>query len=197
MALWTSSASSSEVNMRVSAVRVVDYFDQSELPVPGAAGLDELLGRQAAEKTIEQISPNVEFVRPHRLLLRVEFTSTLDLRAAARDAAVSLHSYFCGRPKDFVVISGPAVYSNGEPIRPRNVHYGSGEGDLYYFFANVARKESPLSKPPQRSFDLRTKPEDICFYVAESGPLGVTYKSDVARVLATDIAAAFEATSSR
>jgi len=186
------SAPPKEMNIRFSAVRVVDYFDQRELPVPSTAGLDELVGGQAAERAAAQISPLAGKKRPHRLLLRVAFTSTVHLQGIARsEVVVFIHTYFCNRPADFVVISGPRVYSDSDAKGLSDKVRPSDEPEEYYFFANVTRSESPLSKPPQRGFDLRTKPEDICFYLTVSGTTGLTYKSDVARVPVTEVEAAF------
>ena len=186
------SAPSNGMTIRFSAVQVVDYFDQPELPVPSTAGLEALVGRQTAERVVAQISPQDEMSRPHRLLLKVSFTSSVHLKAIARsDTVVFVHTYFCNRPADFVVISGPAVYSNRDASGMSDTVRPSNEPEEHHFFASVTRNESPLSKPPQRGFDLHAHPEDICFYLTVAGMTGLIYQSDVARVPATEIEAAF------
>src|SRR6267142_106107 len=186
------SAAAREADMHILAIRVVDYHDQHEMPVPHAAGFEELIGRKALANAPAQMLSKTETERPHRLLLRIEFDSTVDLWEVARkDSVVFLHSYFCANPDNFAVISSPTVYSNGEPIRPSKTLDRSDatkQEKKYYFYANVARQESPLSNPPQRAFNLRTNPEDVCFYITgSSGIAGRTYKSGVARIARAEV----------
>src|SRR5437016_5548279 len=87
-----------EADIGFRSIRVVDYHDQLEIAVPRIAGLEELVGRQQAERAAESVAPNGSSERPHRLLLRVEFTSKVNLwTIAQRDAVLFLHSFFCSR----------------------------------------------------------------------------------------------------
>ena len=171
------------------SARLVDYHDQQELPVPRSAGLEELVGRQQADQVASIVHPQEPSERPHRPLLRIEFKSSVDLRAIAnRNATVFLHSYFCSHQNDFVVLSGPTVYVDGEAIRARetkteNSADGSpGQEFTYYFYVNALRKESRNSRPPQMGFDLRVTAENICFYVTGSGASGLIYTSSIALI---------------
>jgi hypothetical protein len=169
------------------SARLVDYHDQQELPVPRSAGLEELIGRQQADQVASIIRPQEPSDRPHRLLLRVEFRSSVDLRAIAnRNATVFLHSYFCSHQNDFAVLSGPTVYVNGEPIRARETKIENSTGGIpgqestYYFYLNALRKENRDSRPPQMGFDLRVTAENICFSITGSGASGLIYTSSIA-----------------
>lgn len=179
-----------------TAVKLVDYHDQQELPVPRSAGLEELIGRTQADRASAIVAPQAPSDRPHRLLLRVDFHSPVDLQAVAnRDAIIFLHSYFCSHQRDFAVLSAPTVYLDGRPIRAESVPHQSmdrvpGQGFSYYFYLNAVRKESRDSKPPQMGFDLRVTPENVCFYVTASGASGLIYTSTPAAVPKEAIAAA-------
>jgi hypothetical protein len=179
------------------SVKAVDYHDQLELPVPALAGLETLVGRQAAERAAATGALPGPQERPHRPLLRVEFRSTKDLWGIARrKAVVFLHSSFCDR-KDFAVLGDPTVYSGGRAVQWTNVPDSAttGSENVYYFYLNVSRRESPKSSPPQVGFDLQASPEDICFYVTGSGFLG--YRSAIATVPKDAISAALRESQSR
>jgi hypothetical protein len=174
----------------IVGVRVVDYHDQSELPLPGLAGLETLVGRDAAEHAPPGLLPTGPIERPHRTLLRVEFRSPDDLwDIARRGQVVFLHSYFCSRKKDFAVLTGPTVYAEGDAIGPPGREPGRDNvhpKQLYYFFVSASRKASPESVPPQIGFDLAVDPQDVCFYIT-----GQHFKSDRGIVSKAVIAAAF------
>jgi hypothetical protein len=108
-------------DLSFTAVRLVDYHDQQELPAPRNAGLEELIGRTQADQASAVVRPEEPSERPHRLLLRVDFDSSVDLQSIAnRNATVFLHSYFCSHQHDFAVLSFPTVYLDGKPIRADN-----------------------------------------------------------------------------
>jgi hypothetical protein len=179
------------------SARLVDYHDQQELPVPRSAGLEELIGRQQADQAASSIAPQEPSARPHRPLLRINFRSSVDLRAIAnRNATVFLHSYFCSHQNDFAVLSAPTVYADGEPIRahePRKEGLTRGipgQDFQYYFYLNVLRKEIRDSRPPQMGFDLRVTAENICFYVTGSGASGLIYTSSIGLISVEAIVAA-------
>jgi hypothetical protein len=180
----------SKANFDIVGVRVVDYHDQSELPLPGLAGLETLVGREAAEHAPSSLSPKGPIERPHRPLLRVEILSPDDLwDVARRGQVVFLHSFFCSRKRDFAVLTGPTVYAGGDAVRPPGrepsrdyIH----KKQMYYFFVTVSRKASPESVPPQIGFDLSIDPQDICFYIT-----GENFRSDIGIVSKAAISAAF------
>jgi hypothetical protein len=177
------------------SARLVDYHDQQELPVPGSAVLEELIGRQQADQAASIVAPLN--ARPHRPLLRIEFRSSVDLRAIAnRNATVFLHSYFCSHQNDFAILSGPTVYAGGEPIRARETKTENSAGGIpgqeftYYFYLNTFRRENRNSRPPQMGFDLRVTAQNICFYVTGSGASGLNYASSIALIPQEAIVAA-------
>jgi hypothetical protein len=174
-------------NVQFRAVRVVDYYDQRELLDPFIAGLERLIGREAAENS--PLRRREE--RPHLLQLRIEFSSTADLWDVAQSGAnVSLEIFFCSRPNDDALIGGPEVYSGGEEILMDERPHGQSAINrerTYYFYADVARKE--YSGSPRIGFDFRSGPEDVCFRVREGWTLWVR-KSDVAHLPRSDIESA-------
>jgi hypothetical protein len=147
--------------------------------------------------TVRVADADAPAMQPHRLLLRVEFHAAENLLSvAAAGKTVFLHSFFCHRPTEFAVLNGPAVYFDGDVVQAA-AYYGkslspdAAEHAVYYFFIDTHRDASPLSKPAQVGFDLRSAAEDICFYVTGSGELGRSYKSNVATIPKSIIAAAF------
>jgi hypothetical protein len=133
----------------------------------------------------------------YRLLLKVEFTSAVDLPQFAmrrRAEEVAAKGYFCERPKDYAVLISPGTYWNGvrlwpnTPIVPAPLTAGSQRRYTYYVFLEVARKDSPEAIPPQIGFDFRLKADDVCFFlVGGSDVLGLRYKSNVVRIPASAI----------
>jgi hypothetical protein len=185
------------VDTTVSSVKVVDYHDQLELPIPGRAGLESLIGRQQADQVAPAITPNESNERPHRFLLRVEFHTSVDLQALAdQNTTIFLHSYFCAHQNDFAVLSAPTVYSNGEPVRAsaknmQKTPSTTAEEHTYYFYLNVNRGDIPKSRPPELGFDLLLHPENVCFHVTASGASGLIYASSGAVIPEATMAAAF------
>jgi hypothetical protein len=176
-------AGSREPDIQFLSVKAVDYHDQLEMPVPALAGLEPLVGREAAERTAVIAGvPGRPMERPHRALLRVEFRSTKDLWGIARrKGVVFLHSSFC-QPNEFAALGDPTVYYRGRAIYWTNLadSASTGSEEVYYFYLSVSRRKSLKDIPPETGFDLRENPEDICFYVTGSGFFG--YKSAIATV---------------
>lgn len=193
---YSSLANIQAADIGFTAVKLVDYHDQQELPAPRNAGLEELIGRTQADLASSVVASQEPSDRPHRLLLRVDFHSSVDLQAIAnRDATIFLHSYFCSHQNDFAVLSAPTVYLDGNPIRADKTAAHSTrpsplQGYAYYFYLNAVRRENRNSKPPQMGFDLRVTPENVCFYVTASGASGLIYTSTSAAVPKEDIVAA-------
>jgi hypothetical protein len=128
---------------------------------------------------------------PHRELMRVEFTTSADLRKAAKYGGkiVFLHSYFCDREDDHVGLGGPGVYVEMKDASAEQ----SVSNDRYIFFLDVSREAQPMSIPPKQGFDLSVASEDICFYVTIHGALITSYTSPVARIPKAAIHQAFAA----
>ena len=185
-----------------TSIRVVDYHDQLELPVPRLAGLETLVGRQQAESALASLPPGGDDERPHRLLMRVDFRADVDLAELAykKNSTVLAISLFCGTDNPDLSIGPPTVYLQGQPLlqgkwgQATQSEASSSPGSReYHFFFNVARRENFKSKPPQRGYDLRRNPEDICFYLTGGNPgwLGFKFKSRVATIPKSEIAEAF------
>jgi hypothetical protein len=195
-ALLLSGCVQKDKSIQFRAVRVVDYYDQRELLAPDAAGLDALIGREAAKNLPPGMVESYE--RPHRLQLRIEFSSTSDLLDVSQQGALlTVEGFFCTHPNDYALVAYSSVYFDGESLLPGESprdQEAIGRERVYYFYANVAAKASPMSGPPEIGFDLRISPEDICFRVeGRRGLLGVVYESKVARVPRADIESAFRA----
>jgi hypothetical protein len=150
-ALLLSGCVQKDKSMRFRAVRVVDYYDQRELLPPSAAGLDALIGREAAQNLPPGMVESNE--RPHRLQLRIEFSSTADLLDVSQQGALlHVEGLFCSHPNDDALLAYSRVYFDGESLLP-----GDSPRDqkairrerVYYFYANVARKASPMSGRPR------------------------------------------------
>jgi hypothetical protein len=106
----------------------VDYYDQRELPVPTLAALDELVGRELPESTLSLLPPGRGSERPHRLLVRVDFRTDVDLAQLAfrRGSTVMAMSFLCGMDNRNTSIGPPTVYRRAIRctdinIRTRNI----------------------------------------------------------------------------
>ena len=89
------------------------------------------------------------------------------------------------------------MYSQGRAVRVDNKVGESvaeeGRSRVYYFYVRLFGNESLLSNPPEHGFDLRTDPEDICFYVTGNRLYtGLAYKSRVGVVPEAAISAALK-----
>ena len=134
--------------------------------------------------------------------MRVDFRADVDLAKLAykKNSTVLAISLFCGTDNPDLSIGPPTVYLQGQPLlqgkwgQATQSEASSSPGSReYHFFFNVARRENFKSKPPQRGYDLRRNPEDICFYLTGGKPgwFGFKFKSRVATILKSDIAEAF------
>jgi hypothetical protein len=124
-----------------------------------------------------------------RGLIEVDFNASADLRRMTRRGGVIIfvHSYLCDRGDNHTGIGGPGVYidpvdAKGQRSDSISLYRDKDYRGEYAFFVDVRRKDSPGSIPPQQSFDLAAKPEDVCFFVTGHGALLTFYKSSVARV---------------
>ncbi len=134
--------------------------------------------------------------------MRVDFRADVDLAKLAykKNSTVLAISLFCGTDNPDLSIGPPTVYLQGQPLlqgkwgQATQSKASSSPGSReYHFFFNVARRENFKSKPPQRGYDLRRNPEDMCFYLTGGKPgwFGFKFKSRVATILKSDIAEAF------
>lgn len=151
----------------------VDWLDQSEMRAPERAN--------GGQKT-------------HRPLLKVEFSSHANLFKLANDYPVGNYSFFCDRPRDPTRVSFPGVYFQGIHIwwpDDRRSEDELAPGPVtYYVFLDVAKPERPNDIPPQKAFDLRQRPENVCFYLSGGNISGRGYRSNLVMVPKEAIAAA-------
>jgi hypothetical protein len=123
---------------------------------------------------------------PHRDLIRVDFTSDIDLRnMVARESNILVvHSYFCNRGDNLGTLGSSGVYVDradaGKETRVKR----------FLFLIDVSRKPDPQAIPPEPGFDLSVSAQDICFYVAAHGDAG-TYKSKIEIISKTSIEQVF------
>ena len=183
-------------DLRFAAISPVDRYDLTELPPSSVAHIAPLIGEQAlAESGLLAGATST-----HRPMLKAEFTSSVDLsESAVRHNAdnVANSGYLCERPKDYVVLVYPGVYSQGHRVAPEQsgqhatTMTENGTQFRYYLFLEVARKASLESRPPQIGFDFRVKAEDVCFYFVGGNPIaGRTFQSNIVTIPAQAIATA-------
>jgi len=173
-------------DLALESVQLVDWRDQDELPGPGAFSGVGIVSRN----TLALMGMNVVGgEKPPKLFLKVEFTSATNLSKFVKDNGYNLgvNGYICNRsPEDFAVASD--VYWQGhllglaeeDPIG--RVHKAAGERITYYFFVHVHRDKFVVLNKPREGFDLRKRPQDVCFYVSGGGGGPFGYKSNVVAV---------------
>jgi len=177
------------VDLTLVSISAVDWRDRDEIAGPGASPLIGLVGTRDLIRIGE--TPKGEKNNP-RLLLKVEFTSEINLSAFVIKKTYNLgnSAYFCDRSKDpdLEMLSFPDVYWRGillnphdpDPIaRQRKVVDGK---ITYYIFIDVVRDEVTKSKPPLEAYDLRQRPEDICFCLRGGNNHGFGYRSNVVTI---------------
>ncbi|WP_143596126.1 hypothetical protein [Tistlia consotensis] len=177
------------------SVQAVDWYDQDEMPGPAASPVLGMVNSSDLERSGQSLTGTV---KPHRLLLKIEFTSATNLSQFAMEHLYNLGNtaFLCNRPDDRLTISFSYVFWRGvrlglqeiDPIQ-RQDELSSGR-ITYYIFVNVADKERLQDKPPQAAFDLRRSPENICFYLRGGSESGLGYKSNVVLVPEDAIATA-------
>jgi hypothetical protein len=177
------------------SVQAVDWQDQNEMPGPGASPVLGMVNSRDLEAKGQSVTGHE---KPHRPLLKIEFTSATNLSRFVIEHSFNLGNtaFLCDRPSDVLTLSFSYVFWRGmrlglqeaDPIRRQNELLRVPV--TYYIFIDVADKERPLDKPPQKAFDLRQNPENVCFYVRGGNELGRGYKSNIVVVPKDAIAAA-------
>lgn len=201
--MCSSCASVSIEDVTLSSVRAVDYHDETELPVPG--DLRPYIADMAANPAILRAPPSSAGLpplktaeRPHRALLKVEFTSRIDLSKVDFADNLSTKTFFCRRSDANVLLGGVHIYSNhhvvpsgyNEPIETSNT--ATGALYTYYTFISVARNEPGGGKPVYESFDLRRNPEDVCFRLVGGEYRAFGYRSNIVSIPKALIARALD-----
>lgn len=181
------------------SVQAVDWHDQDEMPGPGASPVLGMVNSRDLEAEGQSVTGKE---KRHRPLLKIEFTSATNLSQFVIEHSYNLGNtaFLCDRPNDRLTLSFSYVFWRGtrlglqeaDPIQRLNEL--SKVQVTYYIFIDVADKERPLDKPPQKAFDLRQNPENICVYVRGGNESGRGYKSNVVVVPKDAIAAALTKT---
>jgi hypothetical protein len=173
LALLLCSACASETfhDVTLLSVRAVDAHDQTELPLPGDPR--PYVALMMGNPAVLRLSPPPDLKtaeRPHRPLLKVEFTSRSDLSKLDFADNLSTESFFCRRPDAKVLLGGVWNYSEGHLVPSgyeetiQSSSTVAGRLYTYYTFFSVARNGPlPSDRPAYEAFDLRRKTEDVCF----------------------------------
>jgi hypothetical protein len=186
--------SNTPVDLALASVQAVDWRDQDEMPGPGASPILGLVPTRDLALMGQSVTGGP---KPPRLLLKVEFTSTLNLAKFAIDNSYSLgsiaHAY--DRSADaYAGFASPVIYWQGQRLgqhEPDPIERRRGpasEPIRYYFFTNVARVGPP--QPGQDDFNLLRSPQDICFTLRGGSNSGFGYQSNTVVIPKAVIAAA-------
>ena len=181
-------------DLALISVRAVDWHDQHEMPGPGASPVLGMVNSRVLAQSGQSVSGGE---KPHRPLLKIEFTSATNLSQFVTEHSYNLGNtaFLCKRPEDRVTLSFSYIFWRGIRLGLREADPIRQRGEVveapitYYIFIDVADKERPQDIPPQKGFDLREKPEDVCFYLRGGNNWGRGYKSNVLIVPKSAIAA--------
>lgn len=177
------------VELRIQSLTRTDIHDQPEIPSPSASPFSRFL---TDEEMVRTGIANPYEDRPHRPLLKVEFTTPVNLEALVEDGySLMVKGYFCERPSDDVPLSLVTLYRDGQSLGRRGAQktkpaLSSTTG--YYTFLNIAHKAIVPSNPPDASFDLSAEPEDVCLQLYASMLPLTTLESEIAVIPKADIA---------
>jgi hypothetical protein len=120
-------------------------------------------------------------------------TTTVDIN---NSFPLANYAFFCGHPQKDVTLSFPDVFWQGNRLGQHEAdviqRYGGPAGTLitYYIFVDVAREPRLQDRPPQEGYDLRQKPEDLCFVLRGGDGSGRGYKSNTVVIPKDAVAAA-------
>jgi hypothetical protein len=178
-------------DLALTSVEAVDLHDQAEVPGPGVSPLRGMVDNNTLTLLGEELTGGE---KPHRLVLKVEFTSALDIAKYVTENEYPLGAYaaFCDHFDYALNISFVWVYSRGYLLgrfeRDPFLHDASAL-KTYYIFVKVEDKARPRDIPPREAFDLRQTPKNVCLVLrGGNGPFG--YKSNTVTIPTATIAAA-------
>jgi len=162
----TTSGCASTATLKLVSVKVTDYSEQPEIPSPTASAFASFMTDQ---QMVRNGLANPYEKRPHRKLLKVEFSSDRDLKALMQDGfSIGSYATFCGESESplSTPLSLVRIYQAGERLGSWSPRTGADTQEAYYVFLNVVWNATLPSKPPEQSFDLNTRAKDICLYVS-------------------------------
>jgi len=128
--------------------------------------------------TMTALAVDRQTIQDDGLLVEIYVTSATNLEQLHRrwSDTIRAEAKFCDQPSGYAVLSGGIYVREGgeygrfQPLWESGTPTGASsrmQGILTYtIFLNAARKESPLSKPPQIAFDLSTGSRDVCVSLA-------------------------------
>lgn len=168
------------------AVEAVDYYERPELPALGDFQI------------VPRIPDNEAEPKHHRLLLRVQFLTSVDLARFSRSHSYNLgrRAFFCARPDEERGMGNPDVFWQGQNVgnlaQESLRESGEEEGApiVYYVFIEAVRGETQ-SIPPRPPYDLRREPRDMCFQLSGGNQLG-GYRSNTVVVPQSAISEALQ-----
>ena len=183
------------LEIRFVASKLVDCHDQQELPPPRTARQPQQWSKrkQIWHRRCSRVRVRVSGLTS---FCYAEFRSALDFQAIAnRGTTVVLQPYFCAQPMVVTQLQPPTLYLNGAAIRADNKFKElagptPSNDSNYYFFSRIDRGQNNNSDPPDRGFDLRAAPQDICYYVTGRGASGLLFTSSTTMVPKGAVAAA-------
>jgi len=176
------------------SVQAVDWYNVAELPGPNASPVLGMVSERQLREAGESVSGGE---KPHQLLLKVEFTSATNLPKFVQERSYNLGNtgFLCSRPDNRAGVSFPYIFWQGirlgqhEPDPISRYGVAAGAPIVYYMFVGVAFPKFVPPKP-EYEYDLRQKPEDVCFYVRGGSGSGGGYRSNTVIVPKAAIEAA-------
>jgi hypothetical protein len=184
-------------DLALTSVQVVDWQEQKELPGPGVSPLFGLLSDHDLALMGQSVTGGP---KPHRAMLKVEFTSAMNLPQFVIENSYNLanKTFFCDQPRTSPFMSFPDVFWHGvrlsrlegNPITQNSK--APSVLNTYYIYVDVAREKVAPSNPPQNGFDLRQKPGDVCFHIGGGNESGLGYRSNIVIIPRDMIAAALQ-----
>jgi hypothetical protein len=172
------------------SAQAVDLHDQLEIPGPRASLLPGVVGDREQVRTGQSVTAGE---KPHRLLLRVAFTSATNISnyVVRNSYSLGVYTSFCDRPNYDATLSYLSVYSGGYSLGMLETYPIVETGGVisYYFFVSVSGEARLRDIPPREAYDLRQKPEDLCFVLRGGNEAG-GYRSNTVTIPKDAIAAA-------
>jgi hypothetical protein len=175
-------------DIELVSLEAADYHTQAEIPTLSASGFTQFTDDESL-----RFGPGNPYEdRPHRLILKVQFMTNVDLPKFVGKNGYSLgaRAFFCDRPGDPAFLSYISVYRRGIDVASRRIDPIVGGApqalSTYYFFMNTV---APSTVRARVSYDLRQDPQDVCFYLSGGNP-PTGFRSNVATISKDAIALA-------
>lgn len=168
------------VDVSFVSVRAVDYKHQKELPPPNNSSTESTNNNTVLRKVPVGRMNYDSNLKPHRLMLKVEFQSNDNLShiITKKNYPLGGEAFYCDGPGLQVLKGDYSVYWNGVNLSyVDNGLVGLDEATrpvTYYLFLNA--RGSLKGASDFARFNLIKNPKDICFRL-EGGSAGIGYRS--------------------